>query len=237
MSDRIQKVLAQQGFGSRRTIETWIKEGRIQVAGRVATLGQSLKPGQKVRIDGKAIELKTIEHQHLLYHKPIGEECSYQPDDDRDSVFDSLPKLEQGKWISIGRLDVSTSGLLLLTTDGELANQWMHPSSNLERRYVVRAYGRLDESVLNGLKKGVTLEDGFAKFKHVRHRSTRGHNHWFEVTLLEGRNRLVRRLFEAFDLKVNRLSRVQFGHIPLPVSLKPGQCQTLPLAKMRLQRT
>lgn len=225
MSERIQKVLAQLGLGSRRTIESWIKQGRVVVNGEVATLGQSLQPDDAVVVDGKKVKLS--EHESparvLLYHKPEGEICTRSDPEGRKTVFEKLPRLHQGRWISIGRLDLNTSGLLLFTNDGELANQLMHPSSMMEREYAVRILGEVTDEQAVALTNGVELDDGPARFEHIVSQGGEGVNRWYHVVTMEGRNRVVRRLFEALEMTVSRLIRVRFGPMVLPGLLKGGR--------------
>lgn len=226
-AEKLQKILANAGFGSRREIETWISAGRVTVNAQVAKLGDRASLHDKINIDGKPVKLQSESHKkkHLLmYHKPIGEICTRSDTDDRPTVFDRLPKLNKGRWIIIGRLDINSCGLLLFTNDGEFANQMMHPSSEIERRYAVRVLGEVDEAMVARLKKGVQLEDGLAKFMSI-HKSggiCDGVNQWYHVSLCEGRKREVRRLFESQGLKVNRLIRIGFGPYELPKDLKPG---------------
>ena len=218
MTERIQKVLANAGVASRRTIEDWISAGRIYVNGSQATLGQKIGPKDRVEVDGRKIRLAdaTPQVQVIAYHKPVGQVCSRYDEDGRPTVFEALPKISGGRWVSVGRLDVNTAGLLLFTNDGELANRLMHPSSEVQREYAVRALGSPSESDLAKLTKGVELDDGPARCHGLRvMEKTEGANQWYRVVLIEGRKREVRRLFEAIGLKVNRLIRVRFGDIEL----------------------
>lgn len=237
MAERLQKALAHQGLGSRRQIEQWILQGRLKVNGQTATLGMRVTPKCRIHIDNKLVKSQIIESEVLLYHKPVGEVCSRKPNLGEQSVFSHLPKPQTGRWLNIGRLDINTSGLLIFTTQGEQAHQWMHPSSNLEREYKVRVFGRLSKDKINQMKQGIRLEDGFAQFHKLDYESTKGNNHWFKVVLKEGRNRLVRRMFEAFDLQVNRLIRTRFGTIQLPVDLKPGETQVLSSNALTLEKS
>ncbi|MFN2310220.1 MAG: pseudouridine synthase, partial [Gammaproteobacteria bacterium] len=194
MSERLQKVLARAGLGSRREIEGWIQAGRIQVDGVTAELGVQVSAGTAITVDGKPITLAAPEATRVIaYHKPIGEITTRSDPEGRPTVFDQLPRLQQGRWIAVGRLDISTSGLLLLTNDGELANRLMHPSRELEREYAVRVFGEIDGLILERLLEGVELDDGPAHFRSVRDAGGGGANRWYHVVLGEGRNREVRR--------------------------------------------
>lgn len=232
MSERLQKVLARAGYGSRREIESWIAAGRISVDGEVAQLGQCVSGREDIRVDGRTIALAaTIDRQTqrtLLYHKPVGELTTRSDPEGRPTVFDHLPVIKTGRWISVGRLDLNTAGLLLLTTDGELANRLMHPSYEIDREYAVRVLGPVEAPVFERLLKGVELEDGRAAFATIDDAGGRGANHWYHVTLKEGRNREVRRLWESQGMTVSRLIRVRFGPVSLPRGLRPGKYRELP---------
>lgn len=224
--ERIQKALARQGVASRRQIEKLIAEGKIRVHGKPISLGFKVKGGEVVDVDGQRVTLpksQTEPTQVILYHKPEGEICSQTDNFERETVFSALPPLEQGRWISVGRLDLNTSGLLLFTNDGELANKLMHPSSNIEREYAVRVFGEVTDEMLSELTQGVQLDDGPAKFKKITPGQGKGLNRWYTVILTEGRKREVRRLWESQGLRVSRLMRTRYGKIKLPRSLKPGQ--------------
>ncbi len=226
MSEKIQKVLANAGLGSRRQIEGWIEEGRVTVNNRVASLGDRMTYHDKVCIDGREIKLAKSKNQHsrvLVYHKPEGEMCTRHDPEGRPTIFERLPIIRNSRWISIGRLDYNTAGILLITNDGELANRLMHPSSEVEREYAVRIRGDVQEHVLERLKKGVRLEDGMAHFDTIEHVGGKGTNHWYHVIVREGRNRLVRRLWESQDLTVSRLIRVRFGPVYLTPSIRQGK--------------
>ena len=226
---KLQKVLANLGLGSRRKMERWIEEGRVTVDGSVATLGDRVHPGQALRLDGKPLEVDAAEQVRvLLYHKPVREVCSGDDPEGRKTVFERLPKLKSGRWISVGRLDFNTSGVLLFTTDGALANALMHPSSAIEREYLVRVMGRVDEPMLERLKDGVELDDGPARFSDIQEGGGDGINRFFYVVLMEGRNREVRRLWESQGTTVSRLKRVRYGEVFLPSKLKKGQWLELP---------
>lgn len=227
--EKLQKVLARVGIGSRREVERWIEDGRVEVDGKKAKLGDRVRVDQKVLVDGKPVALGEADAVRcLLYHKPVGEVCSRKDPEGRATVFDSLPKLKSGRWIVIGRLDYNTSGLLLFTTDGELANKLMHPSSQIEREYLVRVMGEVDEATLERLKNGVELDDGPARFTDIQEGGGDGINRFFYVVLMEGRNREVRRLWESQGLTVSRLKRVRYGHVFIPSKLKKGQWMELP---------
>jgi 23S rRNA pseudouridine2605 synthase len=227
--NKLQKVLADLGIGSRREMERWIEAGRIAVDGSVARLGDRVERGQRIEVDGQAVAQDDVEQVRcLLYHKPVGEVCSRKDPEGRRTVFDSLPKLKSGRWISIGRLDYNTSGLLLFTTDGELANALMHPSSVIEREYLVRVMGDVTEAMLERLRVGVDLDDGPARFTDIQEGGGDGINRFFYVVLMEGRNREVRRLWESQGLTVSRLKRVRYGNVFIPSKLKKGQWMELP---------
>lgn len=226
MSEKIQKVLANAGVGSRRQIEAWIQEGRITVNGRKATIGDRMTYHDKVCVDDREVKLVKSKNQKtrvLIYHKPEGEMCTRSDPEGRPTIFDSLPLIRNSRWICVGRLDFNTSGLLLITNDGELANNLMHPSSQIEREYAVRVRGDVDANVLKKLEKGVQLEDGLARFAKITDAGGSGANQWFHVVVKEGRNRLVRRLWEALDFSVSRLIRIRFGNVYLPAGLKRGK--------------
>ena len=226
---KLQKVLANLGLGSRRKMERWIEEGRVTVDGSVATLGDRVHAGQALRLDGKPLEVGAADQVRvLLYHKPVREVCSRDDPEGRKTVFERLPKLKSGRWISVGRLDFNTSGVLLFTTDGALANALMHPSNAIEREYLVRVMGRVDEPMLERLKDGVELDDGPARFSDIQEGGGDGINRFFYVVLMEGRNREVRRLWESQGTTVSRLKRVRYGEVFLPSKLKKGQWLELP---------
>ena len=228
--ERLQKVLAQAGIGSRREMEEWIAAGRISVNGVTAQLGQSVIPTDKVKIGGRLVNLRfttTKTPRVVMYHKPEGEIVSRDDPDGRPSVFSALPRIRGGRWIAVGRLDFNTSGLLLFTTSGELANKLMHPSSELVREYAVRVLGELTEESKKLLLTGIELEDGPASFASLEDRGGEGANHWYHVTIFEGRNREVRRMFEAVNCTVSRLIRVRYGPFSLPPQLKRGRVREL----------
>lgn len=240
MSDKLQKVLANAGLGSRREMEKWIEQGRISVNGKLATLGDRVELTDQVRSDGHLI-VRTEEEtvcRVLMYNKPEGELCSRKDPEGRDTVFDRLPKIKNGRWIAVGRLDINTSGLLLFTNDGELANRLMHPKHEIEREYAVRVFGNVDNAMINRLKKGVKLEDGEAKFSTIRKRpgDEESLNTWFNVTLSEGRNREVRRLWESQEVQVSRLIRVNYGGLELHKRLPQGAWMELELVELNALR-
>jgi len=222
--EKLQKVLARSGLGSRREMERWIEAGRITVDGRPARLGDRVESRVRIAVDGKPLDIAPAQETRcILYHKPTGEVCSRNDPQGRRNVFQRLPKLKSGRWISIGRLDYNTSGLLLFTTDGELANGLMHPSSNIEREYMVRVMGNVDEAMLQRMKEGVMLDDGIARFTDIQDGGGDGINRWYYVVLMEGRNREVRRLWESQGLTVSRLKRVRYGDVFIPSRVKQGQ--------------
>jgi len=230
MEERLQKVLARAGLASRRQIEDWIRDGRIQVNGKPARLGQKVSGRERIAIDGKKVQLKTGEQVAavtILYHKPAGEICSRDDPDGRPSVFSTLPRPPAGRWVSVGRLDFNTSGLLLFTTDGELAHRLMHPAQEIEREYAVRLLGTVDLPMLERLIQGVELEDGFARFSAIEESGGGGANRWYHVIIKEGRNREVRRLWESQGVKVSRLARVRYGPVILERKLRPGKSRPL----------
>ncbi len=242
---RLQKALADAGLGSRREIEHWIRAGRLQVNGQPAQLGQRVRPEDRVQLDGRPLRWRSVpqrERRVLLYNKPEGELVSRRDPQGRPTVFDRLPPLKQkgpvsakgpapaqagGRWIAIGRLDLNTSGLLLFTNDGELANRLMHPSHRIEREYAVRVQGLVSEAHLRQLTHGVQLEDGPARFEEIVDSGGRGQNHWYHLVLCEGRNREVRRLWAAVGLRVSRLKRVRYGPILLDARTPRGRWREL----------
>lgn len=228
--EKLQKVLARSGLGSRREMERWIESGRVRVNDQVATLGDRIRAEDQVQVDGKAVDLtfaQTAERRVLIYNKPLGEVCTRHDPEGRPTVFDNLPPLKQGRWVAIGRLDINTSGLLIFTTDGELANCMMHPSMQIDREYAVRVLGNVDEAMLSRLTEGVLLEDGMARFTDVRYFDGEGANKWYHCVVMEGRNREVRRLWESQGAQVNRLKRVRFGPVFLPSDVKVGTWREL----------
>jgi len=227
-SDKLQKVLAGAGIGSRREMEQWIAAGRVSVNGVPAGIGTRVSADDRVLVDGRPVRLRRNDAARvLLYHKPTGEIVSRDDPAGRPAVFEKLPRLRGAKWVAVGRLDFNTSGLLIFTTSGELANRLMHPRHRIEREYAVRVLGELSEEQMQILRTGVPLEDGAAHLDSIVDAGGQGSNHWYNVVLSEGRNREVRRLFEALNLTVSRLMRVRFGPITLPSYLKRGQMREL----------
>ena len=224
MNERIQKLLALAGIGSRREVERWIAEGRVMVNGVTAKLGDRASRYDDVRLDGRKLEIEEAGRTRrvLLYNKPVGEVCTRNDPEGRPTVFDHLPRTKGERWINIGRLDINTSGLLLFTTDGDLANKLMHPSSGVDREYAVRVRGEVDEAMIERLKEGVFLDDGMARFTDVQYFDGEGQNKWYHVVLMEGKNREVRRLWESQNVSVSRLKRVRYGCIFLPSNVPVG---------------
>lgn len=229
-NDKLQKIIAHAGLASRREAETWIKAGRVSVNGSIAELGDRASEKDKIRIDGKILQVtkkENFQRRMLAYHKPEGEICSHKDPEGRPTVFDSLPHVKNSRWVNVGRLDINTSGLMFFTNDGQLANLLMHPSQQILRKYAVRVRGNVTEEILKQLLTNVELEDGPAHFEQIDDAGGEGTNHWYNVTLREGKNREVRRLWEAFDLQVSRLHRIQYGTFELPRSLKRGRWKEL----------
>lgn len=235
MDEKIQKVLARAGYGSRREIETWIEQGRIKVNRQTAKLGDRISIEDFVQLDGKPLTRlnKTVSNRVIAYHKPVGEICSRNDPEGRPTIFKNLPEVHNSRWITVGRLDYNTSGLILLTTDGELANKLMHPSQEVEREYAVRILGQVSNETLQQLQQGVELEDGMARFDRILDSGGQGSNHWYHVLLKEGRNREVRRLWEAVGLTVSRLSRIRYGNIELGRQLKSGHTADIQGAELK----
>jgi len=229
MDEKIQKVLASLGYASRREIERWIEAGRVTVNNQVIGLGTRVTPEDVIAVDGKPVQRTVMsrETRVLLYHKPTGEICTRSDPQGRPSVFDKLPRLHKGRWIAVGRLDINTTGLLLFTDNGELANRLMHPKYEIEREYAVRVLGQVTPEQLTALQRGVELDDGIARFVTIRDAGGTGANHWYHVSLLEGRNREVKRLWAAVGIQVSRLHRVRYGPISLPRTVTLGHFQEL----------
>lgn len=237
MDEKIQKVLARAGFGSRRELEEWIKQGRVKINGNVATIGDRVTKGDALLVDGKKVNPNsavTEMQRVLLYNKPEDEICSRKDPEGRASVFDKLPKITHGRWVAIGRLDINTSGLLLFTTDGELANRLMHPSSNIDREYAVRVMGDVTQDVIDNMMKGVMIDDHLCRFTDIQYFAGEGANRWYHVVLMEGRNREVRKLWESQGIRVSRLKRVRYGPIFIPSKVKKGDFFELPKEEMSL---
>lgn len=229
VTERLQKSLANAGLGSRRAMETAIKDGKVRVNGKIAEIGSSVSTGDNVSYAGKQFEARNtrVSARTLVYNKPEGEITTRNDPQGRKTVFDRLPKLRNARWIAIGRLDINTTGLLLLTTDGELAHKMMHPSSGIDREYACRIHGRATEEQLVRLKKGVRLEDGLARFTDIQPAGHSGENSWYHVVITEGRNREVRRLWASQDLQVSRLKRVRYGAAFLPKRMRTGEFKDL----------
>ena len=239
MSEKLQKVLARAGKGSRRAMETVISAGRVSVDGKVAYLGDRVEGTEHIRIDGHQVTLKPKDEEIcrvIVYNKPEGEMCTRKDPEGRPTVFDRLPPLDSERWVAVGRLDINTSGMLLFTTDGELASRLMHPSKKVEREYAVRVFGEVNEAMLQTLRAGVKLEDGPAKFQKITYRGGEGRNHWFHVVLSEGRNREVRRLWESQDVQVSRLIRVRYGDLEMKRQLRLGGWTELNLVDVNYYR-
>ncbi len=227
---RLQKFLAAQGIGSRREIERHIEAGRLKIDGTTARLGDKVTGAERIELDGRRLHLNPTDSRRvrvIRYHKAAGKVCTRRDEKGRETVFDDLPKLSRGRWIAIGRLDINTSGLLLFTDNGELANRLMHPRYGVVRVYSSRIMGTASAEALRALKNGVDLEDGRARFESIRDVGGDGLNHWYEVSLAEGRNREVRRLWESQALRVSRLIRVGYGNVGLPRWLRPSKSEAL----------
>lgn len=243
--EKLQKVLARQGLGSRRELEGWIESGRVSVNGTVATLGVRVGPKDVLRVDGNRLGAAPAAAVRVIaYNKPEGEVCTRHDPEGRSTVFDRLPRLGRGRWISVGRLDINTQGLLLFTNDGELCHRLTHPSYTLEREYAARVLGEVPKEALERLKNGVELDDGVARFTSIRHAGGEGANQWYHVSLREGRNREVHRLWESQDVRLSRLVRIRYGPIRLPSWLRTGRHTELDtkelallLESVRLRRT
>ncbi|WP_290651863.1 23S rRNA pseudouridine(2605) synthase RluB [Aquisalimonas sp.] len=228
--EKLQKVLARAGLGSRRELEGWIRDARVRVDGRVAGLGDRVSGTEHITVDGRRVppeQLAGLRRKVLLYHKPVGQVTSRQDPEGRPTVFEHLPRLGQGRWISVGRLDLNTLGLLLFSNDGELANRLMHPSWQLEREYACRVFGDVDQAVLYRLTTGVALDDGDARFDSVTPVGGGSSNTWYQVVVREGRQREVRRLWESQGITVSRLIRVRYGPVTLPRDLPRGKYRFL----------
>jgi len=225
LSDRLHKVMAAAGLGSRRALEKRIADGQVSIDGKPATIGGSVAEGAIIGLDDRRwrVVRKSAGHRTLIYNKPEGEVTSRADPEGRHTVFDRLPEVKDARWVAIGRLDINTTGLLILTTDGELANAMMHPSSNVDREYACRIRGKASPEQLEQLRKGMELDDGQASFSDIQEAGSSGENHWYHVTIMEGRNREVRRLWESQGLTVSRLKRVRYGAAFLPRRLRMGQ--------------
>ena len=238
MTEKLQKVLAARGLGSRRELERWIEAGRISVNGKIAKLGDRVSDEERILVDGRPVSVKKVSHRFLLYNKPEGEICTRDDPEGRPTVFDKLPKLKNQRWVSVGRLDFNTAGLLLFTTDGELANKLMHPSSNIDREYAVRVLGGVSKDALDKMLEGVLLEDGIYKFSDIQQGKNAEDvdgkaNQWYYVVLMEGKNREVRRLWESQGYTVSRLKRVRFGSFFIPSAVKAGRFVDLKMKEIK----
>jgi 23S rRNA pseudouridine2605 synthase len=234
--ERLQKLLANAGLGSRRQLEALIAEGRVRVNGRPARLGDRARPDDRIEVDGRAIAARRLganARYVILYNKPEGELVTRHDPEGRKTVFDRLPRLPAGRWIAVGRLDVNSAGLLLFTNDGELANRLMHPRTSIEREYAVRVNGEVTDEMVRRLVSGVELEDGPARFEDVVESGGQGTNRWFHLVIMEGRKREVRRLWEAVGATVSRLKRVRYGPIILDSRVKSGQWRELDREEQR----
>ena len=235
MLERLQKLIATAGYGSRRWAERLIEQGRIEVNNKTAQIGDKCEITDKVKIDGRSIDLERYKEEEtkvLILNKQAGVICSNKDDEGRKSVYSLLPK--ESRWVMVGRLDLNTSGLLLFTNNGDLANKLMHPSSQIDREYAVRVLGQVETEDIKQLVAGVELDDGFAKFNHVTVGGGEGANRWYKVVLKEGRKREVRRLWEALGFKVSRLIRIRFGEIRLPENLRANQYDYLKPGQVKL---
>lgn len=231
--ERLQKILARAGFGSRRAVEKLIEEGNVKLNGQVAKLGDRALPTDALKVNDQPVKESRLTKQAtqvILYNKPEGQVCSRKDEKDRDTVFNHLPRIINSRWVSIGRLDLNTSGLLIFTNNGELANRMMHPSYEIEREYSVRIFGEVTEDMIKTLKKGVKLEDGWAKFDKIsrmKMQEDEAMNQWFSVVLKEGKNREVRRIWESQGVQVSRLIRTRYGEFSLPRGLRRGKTEAL----------
>ncbi|SMM98629.1 tRNA pseudouridine synthase A / Ribosomal large subunit pseudouridine synthase B [uncultured Candidatus Thioglobus sp.] len=235
MPERLQKLIASAGYGSRRWAERLIEQGRIEINNKTANIGEQCEITDTVKIDGRKIDLERYKEEKtkvVIMNKQAGIICSAKDNEGRQSVFDFLPK--KSRWVMVGRLDLNTSGLLLFTNNGDLANKLMHPSSEIDREYAVRVLGQVESEDIQQLTNGIELDDGFAKFSRVTIGGGQGANRWYKVVLKEGRKREVRRLWETLGFRVSRLIRVRFGEIRLPDKLKANHCDYLKPGQVKL---
>lgn len=235
MSEKLHKVLAQAGLGSRRELERWIEAGRVTVNGKTATLGDRVEFRDEVKVDGRPVKIPDRRERIrvIVYNKPEGEVSTREDPEGRPTVFAHLPRLQNGRWVMVGRLDINTAGLLLFTNSGELANRLMHPSSQVEREYIVRVHGAVDEDMIKRLTEGVALEDGPARFLKVKVGQRGNTNRWFSVVIAEGRNREVRRLWESQGVDVSRLKRVRYASVEIPSFVRSGEWLELEPAEVK----
>ena len=235
MSEKLQKVLARAGLGSRRTLEEWIRVGRVRINGRLATLGDRVEPEDRILVDGEKIRVEKRNKPRcrvLLYNKPENEVCTRSDPEGRPTVFDRLPPLRNGRWISVGRLDLNSSGLLLFTNDGELAHRLMHSSGGIDREYAVRVLGEVTDEMLRRMRQGVDVDGHQCRFSDIRFFGGEGANQWYHVVLMEGRNRQVRKIWQSQGVKVSRLKRVRFGPVFIPSSVSAGKFHELRQAEI-----
>ena len=236
VAERVQKYLARLGVASRREIEEWVRQGRVSINGKSAALGSTVDDSDSISVDQQVIKARRAQRtvqRVILYHKPVGEICSRDDPGDRPTVFQHLPRLRAARWVSVGRLDVNSQGLLLFTTDGDLANRLMHPSSGIEREYRCRVQGEPGREGIRRLREGIRLDDQVSRFERIRHHGGRGTNRWYEVVVREGRYREIRRMWSAVGCRVNRLIRTRYGDLVLPRGLKAGQSRELDRAEVR----
>lgn len=234
-SEKLQKILANAGLGSRREIEKWIAAGRVSVNGSIVELGERATDKDTIRVDGRVIIIKPSDEVYtriLAYHKPLDEVSTQKDPEDRPTVFDSLPRTSFGRWVSIGRLDINTTGLLLFTNNGELAHRLMHPSYQVERKYAVRIHGEVTDEIIKNLKSGVLIDGDMCQFNYIQAGGGEGANQWYEVGLSEGKNREVRKLWVSQGVDVSRLIRIQYGPVELPKSLSRGRWKDLDEAEI-----
>lgn len=235
MSEKLQKVLARAGLGSRRQLEEWIKAGRVQVNGRVAVIGDRVEPEDRITVDGKKFggeRKKKPRCRVLLYNKPDHEVCTRSDPEGRPTVFDRLPPLRNSRWVAVGRLDLNTSGLLLFTNDGELANRLMHPASGIDREYAVRVLGTVTDAMLRQMREGILIDGNLCRFSDIRRFGGEGANQWYHVVLMDGRNREVRKIWQSQGVQVSRLKRVRFGPVFIPSTVSAGKFHELKPAEI-----